>query len=171
MTKLNKLFIYPLLLLTVLFSNVGAAQEWDASGSGTVTYPSGRTEPLNFGFAYKKAFNTYVFSAGQAKMRTNEAPPNYILNAIVNDEGHIYIAEFADGFFKSFELTLGHHQIAIKPRRDFDADEPIKHLVVYIDDMSYLLDTTHPALKFSFDENGISQISGNGLIRDLSSRR
>lgn len=104
-------------------------------------------------------------------MRTDELPPNYILNVIVNDKGLIYIGEFANGFFESFELTLGGHQVAIKPRREFDSEKPIKHLVVYIDDMSYLLDTTHPSLRFSFDTNGISDIDGNGLIRDLSSRR
>ncbi|MBL4742103.1 MAG: hypothetical protein COB75_04180 [Idiomarina sp.] len=162
-----------LIVLAALFllPNKSAAQEWDASGEGKVTYPSGRTEPLTFGFSYKKTFGTSVFSAGKAKMRTDEIPPNYILNVIVNDEGLLYIAEFADGFFQSFELALGGHKVAIKPRREFDEDEPIKHLAVYIDDMSYLLDTTHPSLKFSFDENGISDINGNGLIRDLSSRR
>ena len=163
------LFITLALLFTV--SHQATAQEWDASGSGKVTYPSGRTEPLEFGFSYKKTFGTSVFTAGKAKMRTDEVPPNYILNVIINDQGLLYIAEFADGFFESFELNLGQHKVAIKPRRDFDEDEPVKHLAVYIDDMSYLLDTTHPSLKFSFDENGISDINGNGLIRDLSSRR
>lgn len=164
-------FLFAALTLLATVPGQAIAQEWDASGSGKVTYPSGRTEPLDFGFSYKKSFDTWVFTAGKAKMRINETPPNYILNVIINDEGLMYIAEFADGFFKSFELDLGQHKVAIKPRRDFDEAEPFKHLAVYVDDMSYLLDTTHPSLKFSFDENGISDISGQGLIRDLSSRR
>lgn len=157
--------------LATVLSGPAVAQEWSIPGQGEIIYPSGRVEPLNFGFSYQKAFNTYTFQAGEAKMRTDEMPPNYILNVIVNDKGLIYIGEFANGFFQSFELTLGEHTVAIKPRRDFDEDNPLKHLVVYIDDMSYLLDTTHPSLKFSFDTDGISDIDGNGLIRDLSSRR
>ena len=83
----------------------------------------------------------------------------------------MYVAEFADGFFESFELNLGDHYLAIKPRKALDESEPYKHLVVLVDDMSYLIDTTHPSLKFIFSEEGIKDIDGVGLIRDLSSRR
>lgn len=147
------------------------AQGWLADGEGKIVYPSGRTETLNFDFAYEKSFDTYVFKAGQATMQTQQVPPNYSLNAVVNSEGNIYIAEFASGFFESFELNIGGHYVAIKLRREFDPEAPKKHLVVLIDDMSYLLDTTHPAIRFNFDDNGISDIDGIGLIRDLTSRR
>ncbi|MGM0524745.1 MAG: hypothetical protein ACQEQ8_00935 [Pseudomonadota bacterium] len=156
----------------LLVTATGAqAQEWTAEGNGKVIYPSGRSEALNFGFGYEQTFDTYQFKAGKAKMRTDEMPPNYILNTIINKEGLIYIGEFADGFFESFELNIGEHFVAIKPRKEFDEDEPYKHLVVIIDDNSYLLDTTHPSLKFHFNESGIEKINGKGLIRDLSSHR
>lgn len=157
------------LLLTA--ATVAHAQEWTADGNGELIYPSGRSEALTFGFGYEKTFNTYQFKAGQAKMRTDEMPPNYILNTIINEEGLIYIGEFANGFFKSFELNIGDHYVAIKPRKDFDEDEPYKHLAVTIDDTRYLLDTTHPSLKFHFNESGIEKIDAKGVIRDLSSHR
>ena len=173
MTTLRLLLFFT--TITTLFLSPFApasAQEWRDNGEGKIVYPSGRSEPLDFAFAFEKSFDTHIFRAGAAKMRTDEAPPNYILNVIINDEGLIYIGEFANGFFKSFELTLGeNHYVAIKPRREFNEERPLKHLVVYINDMSYLIDTTHPSLKFSFNEQGISDIDGNGLIRDLSSRR
>ncbi|WP_404399586.1 hypothetical protein LG288_07590 [Idiomarina seosinensis] len=147
------------------------AQQWEAPGDGSINYPSGRTESFKFGFSFQKTFDTHVFSAGKAKLRTDEPPPNYRLNAVINKEGLIYIAEFANGFFKSFELNIGGHYVAIKPRRDFEEEQPYKHLVILVDDKSYLVDATHPAINFEFNDSGISDISGVGVIRDLSSRR
>lgn len=168
---MRKLLMSCVMLFGVIASQSVNGQEWDAPGSGKVIYPSGRAEDLSFGFAYQKNFDSFIFSAGEANLRTEEMPPNYILNVIINKEGLIYIAEFADGFFESFELNLGGHYLAIKPRKAFDEDEPYKHLVVHVDDMSYLIDTTHPSLKFVFSDDGIKDIDGVGLIRDLSSRR
>mgnify|MGYP000371510729 CR=1 FL=1 len=168
---IKKLVFFCVLLFGIAASETANAKTWEAVGSGKVIYPSGRAESLSFGFAYQKSFGSYVFKAGDAQMRTDQMPPNYILNIIINKEGLMYVAEFADGFFESFELNLGDHYLAIKPRKALDESEPYKHLVVLVDDMSYLIDTTHPSLKFIFSEEGIKDIDGVGLIRDLSSRR
>ncbi|MCA1767147.1 MAG: hypothetical protein LC639_02805 [Idiomarina sp.] len=161
---------YFFILIALLFSGQALA-DWKAEGSGKVIYPSGRTEPLDFGFQYKKVYDTIIFTAGKSQMRTSEMPPNYILNVFVNEQGQVYVAEFASGFFKGFELTIGDHEISINHRREFDEEEPLKHLRVQINDRSYLLDTTHPTIKFEFDEEqGIVNINGSGLLKDLSSR-
>ena len=168
-------FVFSLLfVVTLSFAAVPSsanAADWRAEGKGELTYPSGRKESIDFGFAYVKHFDTHIFKAGEAQLRTNEVPPNYILNVIVNDEGLIYVAEFANGFFKSFDLTIGTHTLSVYPRGSFDADKPYKHLVFELDDRSYIVDTTHPTLKFEFDENGINEVKGSGLIKDLSIRR
>lgn len=169
-----RLMLTLMLVPAMLFIGVpqsAAAADWRAEGKGQLTYPSGRKEAINFGFAYVKHFDTYIFKAGDAQLRTSEIPPNYILNVIVNDEGLIYVAEFANGFFKSFNLDIGSHTVRVYPRGDFDEEQPFKHLVFELDDRTYLVDTTHPTLKFEFDENGISEINGSGLIKDLSMRR
>ncbi|MDV6317114.1 hypothetical protein [Idiomarina sp. HP20-50] len=159
---------YFFIIFALVFSG-SALADWKAEGSGKVIYPSGRTEPLNFGFEYKKIYDTVVFRAGKSQMRTSEMPPNYILNVFVNDKGQIYVAEFAEGFFKGFELNIGGHHVSITHRDEFDEDEPLKHLRVQLDDRSFLLDTTHPTIKFEFDEEkGIANITGSGLLKDLS---
>jgi hypothetical protein len=166
MKNLKFLFV----VIALLFSTQTLA-DWKAEGSGEVIYPSGRTEPLDFGFEYKKVYDTIIFTAGKSQMRTSEMPPNYILNLFVNKQGQVYVAEFANGFFKGFELTIGEHKISVNHRREFDEEEPLKHLRVQINDRSFLLDTTHPTIKFEFDEEkGIVDINGSGLLKDLSSR-
>ncbi|MGM0481614.1 MAG: hypothetical protein ACQEQZ_06775 [Pseudomonadota bacterium] len=167
----TKQLISGLAIILLMASFSLKAQQWEAAGDGNITYPSGRTEAFNFGFSFQKTFDTHVFTAGKAKLRTDEPPPNYRLNAVINKEGLIFIAEFANGFFKSFELNIGGHFVAIKPRRDFDEEKPYKHLVVFIDDSSYIVDASHPAINFEFNDSGISDISGVSVIRDLSSRR
>jgi hypothetical protein len=164
----NLKFVF--VVIALLFSAQTLA-DWKAEGSGKVIYPSGRTEPLDFGFEYKKVYDTIIFTAGKSQMRTSEMPPNYILNLFVNKQGQVYVAEFANGFFKGFELNIGEHKISVNHRREFDEEEPLKHLRVQINDRSYLLDTTHPTIKFEFDEEkGIVDINGSGLLKDLSSR-
>lgn len=165
-----KMFKYVITCIAFLFSAQSLA-DWEAKGEGEVIYPSGRTESLNFGFKYRKVYDKVVFTAGQSQMRTSEMPPNYILNIFVNDKGQVYVAEFAEGFFKGFELAIGEHNLLIEHRRDFDEEEPLSHLRVRINDKSYLLDSTHPTIKFEFDEEkGITNISGSGLLKDLSTR-
>ncbi|MGM0905092.1 MAG: hypothetical protein ACQEVQ_01000 [Pseudomonadota bacterium] len=164
----NLKFVF--VVIALLFSTQTLA-DWKAEGSGKVIYPSGRTEPLDFGFEYKKVYDTIIFTAGKSQMRTSEMPPNYILNLFVNKQGQVYVAEFASGFFKGFELNIGEHKISVNHRREFDEEEPLRHLRVQINDRSYLLDTTHPTIKFEFDEEkGIVDINGSGLLKDLSSR-
>ncbi|HAS14309.1 MULTISPECIES: hypothetical protein [Idiomarina] len=164
----NLKFVF--VVIALLFSAQTLA-DWKAEGSGKVIYPSGRTEPLNFGFEYKKVYDTIIFTAGKSQMRTSEMPPNYILNLFVNKQGQVYVAEFANGFFKGFELNIGEHKISVNHRQEFDEEEPLRHLRVQINDRSFLLDTTHPTIKFEFDEEkGIIDINGSGLLKDLSSR-
>ncbi|MAO69271.1 MULTISPECIES: hypothetical protein [Idiomarina] len=164
----NLKFVF--VVIALLFSAQTLA-DWKAEGSGKVIYPSGRTEPLNFGFEYKKVYDTIIFTAGKSQMRTSEMPPNYILNLFVNKQGQVYVAEFANGFFKGFELNIGEHKISVNHRQEFDEEEPLRHLRVQINDRSFLLDTTHPTIKFEFDEEkGIVDINGSGLLKDLSSR-
>ncbi len=164
----NLKFVF--VVIALLFSAQTLA-DWKAEGSGKVIYPSGRTEPLNFGFEYKKVYDTIIFTAGKSQMRTSEMPPNYILNLFVNKQGQVYVAEFANGFFKGFELNIGEHKISVDHRQEFDEEEPLRHLRVQINDRSFLLDTTHPTIKFEFDEEkGIIDINGSGLLKDLSSR-
>ncbi|MBP59843.1 MULTISPECIES: hypothetical protein [Idiomarina] len=164
----NLKFVF--VVIALLFSAQTLA-DWKAEGSGKVIYPSGRTEPLDFGFEYKKVYDTIIFTAGKSQMRTSEMPPNYILNLFVNKQGQVYVAEFANGFFKGFELNIGEHKISVNHRREFDEEEPLRHLRVQINDRSFLLDTTHPTIKFEFDEEkGIVDINGSGLLKDLSSR-
>ena len=165
-----KILKYAITCIALLFSTQSLA-DWEAKGEGKVIYPSGRTEPINFGFEYKKVYDTVIFTAGKSQMRTSEMPPNYILNMFVNDKGQVYVAEFAEGFFKGVELAIGEHNIVVEHRREFDDEEPLKHLRVRINDRSYLLDSTHPTIKFEFDEEkGIADISGSGLLKDLSTR-
>jgi len=161
---------YFFVFVALLFS-AQALADWKAEGSGEVIYPSGRTEPLTFGFEYKKVYDTVIFTAGKAQMRTSEMPPNYILNLFVNKQGEVYVAEFASGFFKGFELNIGDHTVSINHRKEFDEDEPLSHLRVQIDDRSFLLETTHPTIRFEFDEEkGIADINGSGLLKDLSAK-
>lgn len=161
---------YFFVFVALLFSTQTLA-DWKAEGSGKVIYPSGRTEPLTFGFEYKKVYDTVIFTAGKSQMRTSEMPPNYILNLFVNKQGQVYVAEFANGFFKGFELNIGGHKVSINHRQEFDEDEPLKHLRVQIDDRSFLLETTHPTIRFEFDEEkGIADINGSGLLKDLSAK-
>lgn len=160
-----------LLVFTALLFSGPSFADWTAEGSGKITYPSGKTEPLDFGFKYRKVYDTIVFTAGKSQMRTSEMPPNYILNLFINKQGQVYVAEFANGFFKGFELVIDENIVKVGPRREFDEDEPLKHLRVQINDSYYLLDTTHPTIKFAFDEDkGIVGITGTGLLKDLSTR-
>lgn len=170
MRYLLQLLLIPTLLFAAVPHNAVAA-DWRVEGKGELTYPSGRKEAINFGFSYTKHFDTHIFKAGQSQIRTDSVPPNYILNVIINDEGLIYVAEFANGFFTSFDLSIGSHQVSVYTRGEFEPEKPYRHIVIEIDDRSYLIDTTHPNLRFEFDHNGISDINGSGLIKDLRLRR
>ncbi|WP_241968771.1 hypothetical protein [Idiomarina tyrosinivorans] len=156
---------FALILMTLTFT---AHADWLEKGKGTVTYPSGRVDNINFDFEYKTVFDEHYFRAGQSQIHVDEVPPNYILNMIINDAGNIYVAEFSNGFLHGFDFHLGKHRVWVRKLPEDERDgEIMGDFLVKIDDKDYLFNTTHPTVIFEFDENGVADISGSGYIKDL----
>ncbi|EKE84247.1 hypothetical protein [Idiomarina xiamenensis] len=160
-----------IMLTTSLFVSGLAHAEFSEMVRGKVTYPSGRTESVNFELSFKQVFDKMYFRAGKSRIQTDEVPESYILNVIVNKDGLIYVAEFADGYINGFDVRVGSHHVSFKQRSQSDDERNeigYENIEVSIDSSSYLLDTTHPTVMFEFDQNGIIGINGSGYNKNLS---
>src|SRR5690606_21508898 len=110
----------------LLASLTATAADWVEQGQGTITYPSERVEPLKFKFAFLNEGGQTYFYAGEQKVATDQVPPNYILNMIVNRAGELNVAEFARGNIHGFDLQLGDHRISLQRRKDGGSeDDPV----------------------------------------------
>lgn len=157
------------LALSFISLSMPALADWVEPVKGTITYPSGRTAPLDYKFAFLNENGQTYFHAGQQKVATNSVPPNYILNMIVSKNGELYVPEFAQGSLHGFDLRVGEHHIRITKKPTAEGEQAaLSDYRVLIDDRNMLLDTTHPTIMFEFDDTGLIGINGSGYKKDLS---
>lgn len=164
-------FVSACLGITLLGFSSFSHADWIEQGKGSLTYPSGRTEPLSFRFAFRNENGQNYFYAGNQKVATDEVPPSYTLNLIVSKSGELFVGEFAQGSLHGFDLTIGEQRVWVrKLPEDEQSDSVIGNYRVQIDNRNMLLDTTHPTVVFEFGEDGITGINGSGYKKDLSSQ-
>lgn len=160
------------LSLALLLSAVAPltlAQQFVETFSGTLTYPSGRTEPLRYQFAFMPEQGQTYFYAGQQRVATDSVPANYMLHVIVNKQGELHVGEFSRGSLHGFEFRVGEHHVKFSRVAPEAGKAPsFEDYRVEIDGRNVLLDTTHPTIMFSFDETGIVELNGTGYKKDLS---
>jgi len=146
-----------------------ALADWVEKVEGTVTYPSGRTAPVNYKFAFLTEQGQTYFYAGEQKVATDSVPPNYILNMIVNKEGELYVPELSQGSILGFNIRVGDQHIKIERRAAAAGEQfSVNDYKVLIDGRNMLFDTTHPTILFEFDDTGVTGINGSGYKKDLS---
>lgn len=166
-----KTIIHACIALGLAGLSLPAFADWVEPLKGTITYPSGRTAPLDYQFAFLNDNGQTYFHAGKQKVATDSVPPNYILNMIVGKNGDLYVPEFAQGSLHGFDVRVGDHRIRIQRTAPTDSKQAsLNDYRVLIDDRNMLLDTTHPTIMFEFDDTGLIGINGSGYKKDLSAK-
>lgn len=136
-----------------------------ASGSGNLTYPTGLKQPLDFKLSFQKG----TFSAGPLSMQTRNVPEKYSLGIMLYKDKHVMVQEFANGYFKEFDLTISGHKISLR-KQTFK--EKVKgDYVLNIDGIDYFFTSSIGQIEFMLSDQGIKDIEVQGLVKDIGAKR
>lgn len=153
--------------LTALVHPFAAQADFDYPGKGTLTYPTGTTKPIEFGFAFKQGPNGYMFKVGKQEMSTSDVPSKYSIWLTLHEDKHIFVQEFAKGYFKEFEWKLGDHTIKLF-KKTFKSGRRAKgDYVLEIDGVDYNFVKKSAQIQINFTKKGIRSIDVEGFIQGI----
>jgi hypothetical protein len=140
--------------------------DFDYPGKGTLIYPTGMEKAFEFGFAFKQEANGYVFKVGKQKINTTDVPSKYALWLTLHQGKHVWIQEFAKGYFQGFDWTLGKHKIKLY-KKTFDKKRAKGDYVLNIDGDDYYFRDKTGQIQINFNNNGIRSIETGGFVKDI----
>lgn len=162
-----KVIAKPMLVLAAVLCSFNAAADFNYDGKGSLKYPTGMEKPFTFGFAFEQGENGYFFQVGKQKMSTSDVPKKYSIWLTLHKEEHVFIQEFAKGYFQAFEWDLGEHKVHLKKK--VFKDKRVKgDYVLLIDDKEYYFKGTNGQIEVNFNKKGISSITTQGFVKDRS---
>ena len=164
MSKIIKsiLFVSSLLISNSAFAN------FNLSGQGTLTYPTGVSKLINFGIAWSD--KTQQFTIGKKSYPMKQVPDAYSIALAVNkDEKTVWVQEFAKGYFEQFKWTIGDHVVQLKKEK-FE-NKVLGNYVLVLDDNRYFFTSRAASLTIKFNKNGIKGISIDGVTKDFGTKK
>ncbi|MFT4928486.1 MAG: hypothetical protein ACI8WB_004605 [Phenylobacterium sp.] len=162
---LKYLTIVPLsLIMTLMMSSFSALADFDYPGNGTLVYPTGMQKPFNFGFAFKQGPNGYFFKVGKQEMSTSDVPSKYSIWLTLHQDKHIFVQEFAKGYFQEFDWNLGDHNIKLS-KKEFKDKDVKGNYVLTIDGKTYQFSKKSAEISINFTKKGIRSIDTSGFIK------
>lgn len=168
---------YSLLILTSLLCCFSAQADFEYPGKGTLTYPTGMKKAFNFGFTFKQSATGYVFKVGQQEMSVPDVPSKYSLWLTLHQDKHVWVQEFAKGYFQSFDWTLGTHQIKLykknfsQKRSKGDKKRSKGDYVLNIDGNDYYFHHNTGQIQINFNEKGIKSIETEGFVKAIGVKK
>ena len=110
----------------------------------------------------------WYFRVGDQRVYRNTPPRAYNLNLILNEQGELYVPDFSERPLKYLRLTIENHHIELTQAHNVDTTYGMR---LRIDDRQFLFDSSHPRIRFGFNERGLESVSAVNTIRDLTIRR
>lgn len=143
-----------------------ANADFNHTGIGKVIFPTGTQTELNFTLAARKTPNGYSFTAGQQELEVAQIPEKYSIWLSMNKDQLVYVQEFANAYFKEFELQLGDYEV--KLRKKVLKPNPARgDYVLSINNLDFFFTSNQGQIDILMDENGITTIEANGFAKDL----
>ena len=159
----NKLKNLTIALVSLSWS-FSALADFDYPGKGTLTYPTGMTKPFEFGFAFKQGPNGYTFKVGKQEMNTSDVPSKYSIWLTVHKDENIFVQEFAKGYFKEFDWTIGEHKLKLY-KKTFKKKRGLGDYVLNIDGEDYFFLKKSAEIQINFTKKGIRSIDVSGFYK------
>lgn len=161
------MFKYSLVALFTLVYSFAAQADFEYTGKGTLTYPTGITKAFDFGFAFKEGPNGYFFKVGKQEMPTTEVPKRYSIWLTLHKEKHLWVQEFAKGYFQAFDWKLGDHTIKLY-KKTYKNKAVKGDYLLEIDGDRFNFHKANAQIQINFTKKGILSIETDGFIRDSS---
>ncbi|SFD24376.1 hypothetical protein [Pseudoalteromonas denitrificans] len=156
-------------LTTLLCITASSAfADFNFKGEGTLSYPTGITKPLNFGFAWNE--KEQKFTIGKKSYSMEQVPDSYSIALAINkNEKTVWIQEFTKGFFEQFDWTIGGHRIQLK--KEQFKNNVLGNYVLILDDNQYFFTSRAASLNIHFNNSGIKSISIDGVTKDFGTKK
>ncbi|MBE1300289.1 MAG: hypothetical protein GJ680_10345 [Alteromonadaceae bacterium] len=151
--------------MLVLYSTVVNA-DFNFAGKGTLRYPTGVETPFEFGFTLVQRASGNIFHAGTYEMEVSQVPEKYSIWISVHEDKHVYVQEFAGGYFEGFTWLLGEHQIILKKKVNQRKKVPGNY-VLSVDGVDHFLKGKSGSVDVYFDSKGIKDVDLSGFVKDL----
>lgn len=155
------------LLASLVFSSQAVAN-FDITGKGNITYPTGLKKPFEFGFAWDKV--NEKFRIGSKSYNMSNLPESYsIAITLSKDDSKVWIQEFNAGFIESFEWQLGEQTIKLSKKK---FKVPVKgNYVLSLNNLDYFLVKNNVSIQIKFNEKGIDNIKVDGVTKDMGAKK
>lgn len=110
----------------------------------------------------------WYFRVGEQRVYRATPPRAYNLNLILSGQGELYVPDFSERPLKYLRLTIENRHIELTRAHDLDTSYGMR---LRIDDRQFLFASSHPRIRFGFNERGLASVSAENTIRDLTTRR
>lgn len=148
-------------------SEQGGSSGFSHRLTGSYILADGDEQPIDFVLSFNTSENGGYFRAGNSQVRRDSPPSAYLINIILDGEGHAYVREFTDQRIQGMTLHVEGHQIEL-----FRSDSQSQHIMrLRLNDRQFLFDSSHPRLRLDLNEHGLYNITAERTMRDLSIRR
>ncbi len=156
-----RLFLLCSLFLLSPFSHAN----FKLDGKLELTFPSGEVKKLDFPLSYVHENYEHTFVVGQHTFDVTGQPESYSFALLLKNNNYVWLQEFSKKQFKSFDLTLGDNKLKLVKRI---LKKPVKgDYILTINGKDYFFQHTLAQINFAFDDDGISEISVDGMVASL----
>lgn len=152
-------------ITTLLLTSVPSFADFSLNGKLKLTFPSGAVKEVDFPLSYSHKDFDHTFVVGSQSFAVSGQPESYSFAVLLKSNNYVWIQEFSKDQFKSFTLTLGEHNFSLKKQV---LNKPVKgDYILTIDGKDYFFQHTLAQINFKFDDDGITEISVDGLVASL----
>jgi hypothetical protein len=157
-------------LFACIFLQLISVPVWaafDLPGKGIVTYPTGSQKEFEFGFAWDPEAGTFRIGKKAYDM---DLPESYsVAITLSKDDSKVWVQEFTPGFIEGFKWDIGNHTLSLR-KQVFS--KPVKgDYVLNLDGIDYFLMLNNISVTLNFSENGIENISIDGVTKDMGTKQ
>lgn len=136
--------------------------------TGTAQLIDGSQIEINRLLGFARSSQGWYFRAGPDFIFQESPPRAYFVNIILDGQGAAYLLDFSDQPITHLQFEVEGQSIELSQTKNANIAYGMR---LRINEQQFLFDSSHPRLRFDLTEQGISDISAERTIRDLSTRR
>ncbi|MDK1287034.1 hypothetical protein [Pseudoalteromonas umbrosa] len=164
---MNNIFKLGLFITALSFSDHVLAN-FDLSGKGVVTYPTGITKDFDFGFGWQASDKK--FRIGKKAYSMSQLPESYsIALTLSKDDSRVWIQEFNAGYIEAFQWQIGKNKLELA-KKEFK--NPVKgNYVLTLNNVDYFLSRNNVSIDVHFDDSGVKHVRLEGVTRSMGTKK
>lgn len=135
---------------------------------GVAQLTDGTELPIESELSFARDERGWYFRVGTERVYRDTPPRAYNLNIILDGHNAAYILDFSEKPLQYLRLTVEGREIELAQALGTATQYGMR---LRIDDRQFLFDSSHPRIRFTFNEQGLQTVSAENAIRDLSIRR